>query len=322
MRQTPNTTALLIEYGFIDNPRDQVKLQNNLLDYAEGVVKAVSEYIGVPYTQPGASTPGDTYTVQRGDTLYSIALKYNTTVDEIRRLNNLTNNNLSVGQVLRIPTKEIEEEYETYTVQPGDSLFKIANQYNISVNDIIDYNDLESTVLTVGQTLRIPRLENGTDNDTDENIYVVRAGDTLYSIANRYNMSVDELRTLNNLTSDVLRIGQELLISPRGIEEGNYVVYQIVPGDTLYSIARRYNTKVDAIKAYNNLTNDNLSVGQVIQIPVSDTIDTSYNNYTIQRGDTLYSIARRYDTTVDRILSFNNLDSNNLQVGQIIKIPQ
>ena len=157
MRETPNTTALLIEYGFIDNANDQRKLQNNLLDYAEGVVKAVSEYIGVPYTQPGATTPGDTYTVKSGDTLYSIALKLNTTVNELKELNNLTSNNLSIGQILRIPTKQIEEEYELYTVQPGDTLYRIANQYNIGVNDLIDYNDLETTVLTTGQTLRIPR---------------------------------------------------------------------------------------------------------------------------------------------------------------------
>lgn len=322
MRQTPNTTALLIEYGFIDNARDQAKLQNNLLDYAEGVVKAVSEYIGVPYTAPGGETVnGDTYTVKRGDTLYSIALKLNTTVDELKRVNNLTSNNLSVGQVLQIPPKEIEEEYELYTVQSGDTLYRIANTYNIPVNDIIDYNDLETTVLTVGQTLRIPKSGVVDDDNMDNNIYIVKAGDTLYSIAQTYGMSVDELKTLNNLSSNVLSIGQELIVGRDGIEENEYIVYQIEPGDTLYSIARRYNTKVDAIKAYNNLTNDILTVGSVIQIPTSTSIDTTYQNYTILRGDTLYSIARRFNTTVDAILSLNNLDSNNLQVGQTIRIP-
>ena len=322
MRQTPNTTALLIEYGFIDNARDQAKLQNNLLDYAEGVVKAVSEYIGVPYTAPGGETVnGDTYTVKRGDTLYSIALKLNTTVDELKRVNNLTSNNLSVGQVLQIPPKEIEEEYELYTVQSGDTLYRIANTYNIPVNDIIDYNDLETTVLTVGQTLRIPKSGVVGDDNMDNNIYIVKAGDTLYSIAQTYGMSVDELKTLNNLSSNVLSIGQELIVGRDGIEENEYIVYQIEPGDTLYSIARRYNTKVDAIKAYNNLTNDILTVGSVIQIPTSTSIDTTYQNYTILSGDTLYSIARRFNTTVDAILSLNNLDSNNLQVGQTIRIP-
>lgn len=70
MRDTPNATTLLIEYGFIDNPRDQVKLQNNLLDYVEGVVKAVSEYIGVPYVMPESVVEGDVYTVKQGDTIF------------------------------------------------------------------------------------------------------------------------------------------------------------------------------------------------------------------------------------------------------------
>ena len=320
MRQTPNTTALLIEYGFIDNPRDQVKLQNNILDYAEGVVKAVSEYIGVPYTAPGGTTTGDIYTVRPGDTLYSIALKLGTTVNDLKELNNLSSNNLSIGQSLKIPTKEIEEEYELYTVKSGDTLYRIANSYNIPINNIIDYNNLETTVLTVGQTLRIPKQE--IIEEENDNIYTVKAGDSLYSIAQTFGTTVDELKTLNNLTSNILSIGQQLIIGRDGIEESEYIVYQVVPGDTLYSIARRYNTKVDAIKAYNNLTSDNLTIGTVIQIPTPTSVDTTYQNYTIQSGDTLYSIARRYNTTVDRILSLNDLDSNNLQVGTTIRIPQ
>lgn len=319
MRETPDTTSLLIEYGFIDNPNDQIKLQNKLLDYVEGVVKAVSEYIGVPYIAPGSTIEGDTYMVQSGDTLYSIALKLNTTVDDLKKSNNLVSNNLQIGQILKIPTKEIEEEYELYTIQAGDTLYKIANQYNISINDIIDYNDLETTVLTVGQTLKIPKQE--IVEDIKKNIYIVKAGDTLYSIAQANGLSVDELKTLNNLTSNVLSIGQELIIGRDGIEEGEYIVYQVEPGDSLYSIARRYNTKVDSIKAYNNLTSDILTIGQVLQIPTT-MIETIYQNYTIARGDTLYSIARRFNTTVDAILSLNNLDTNNLKIGQVIRIPQ
>ena len=101
MRETPNTTALLIEYGFIDNPNDQKKLNNNLLDYAEAVVKAVSNYIGVPYTNPNESTTSDnTYIVKKGDTLYSISKKFNTTVEDIMNLNDLGSIILSPDQVL------------------------------------------------------------------------------------------------------------------------------------------------------------------------------------------------------------------------------
>ena len=317
MRETPNTTALLIEYGFIDNPRDAFKLQNNLNNYAEGVVKAVSEYIGVPYVQPGATEIGDTYTVQRGDTLYSIANRYNITVNELKNVNNLTSDNLAVGQILNLPMKQEQNEYITYVVQNGDSLYSIANKYNVGIAELIDYNALPTTVLSVGETIKIP-----TENvKLNENTYIVKRGDTLYRIANLYNIPVNDLINANNLDSNILTIGQELIIPIKPSSEEDYVVYEVQKGDTLYSIARKYNAKVNSIKAYNNLNSDTLFVGQVLQIP-TDTTETVYQTYQIAPGDTLYSIARKYNTTVSAIKAINNNLTNLLSIGQIIKIPQ
>ena len=317
MRETPNTTALLIEYGFIDNVNDRRKLQNNLLDYVEGVVKAVAEYANVPYIAPGGVQEGDFYTVKRGDTLYSIAQKFNTSVSDIKTLNNLISNNLSVGQQLKIPTAEVEEEFINYTVKLGDTLYTIAKNYGLSVNDIIEYNNLGTTVITTNQVLKLPV---NVKDDNVENIYIVKPGDTLYSIAQSFNTSVDQIKLLNNLDNNTLSIGQQLQIPTTIIEETDYVVYEVKPNDTLYSIARVYDTTVNAIKAYNNLTSDILNIGQILQIPISE-VTTEYKNYQVARGDTLYSIARRYNTSVDTLRDFNNLTSNNLQIGQIIKIP-
>ena len=317
MRETPNTTALLIEYGFIDNAKDRAKLQNNLTNYAEGVVKAVSEYIGVPYSLPNATEVGDMYTVQRGDTLYSIARKFNTTVNELVNLNNLTNTNLSIGQQIKLPQGEEQTDYDTYTVEEDDSLYSIANKFNISVNDLIDFNGLPTTMLTPGEVIRIPRKAVS----NKENVYTVKPGDTLYRIANTYGVSINDLITANNLTSNILTIGQELVIPIKPVTEENYVVYEVEPNDTLYSIARRFNTKVDAIKSYNNLTSNLLSVGQILQIPIGNT-EIAYQTYQVKPGDTLYSIARRYNTTVANIMAINEDLSSILSIGQVIKIPQ
>ena len=181
MRETPNTTSLLIEYGFIDNANDVVRLQNNLLDYVEAVVKAVTNYIGVPYVSPEGVTE-NTYIVQSGDSLYSIARRFNTTVAELKRLNNLTSNTLQIGQVLIVsdvttptPTPPITDNYITYTVKSGDSLWKIANQYKVTVGEIIELNNLGTTVLQIGQQLRIP-----TKQTEEENYYIVKSGDTIF----------------------------------------------------------------------------------------------------------------------------------------------
>ena len=319
MRETPNTTSLLIEYGFIDNANDRRKLQNNLLDYVEGVVKAVAEYANVPYVAPGGVQEGDFYTVKIGDTLYSIAQKFNTTVSDIKALNNLISNNLSIGQQLKIPTTEIEEEFINYTVKLGDTLYTIAQNYGLTVNDIIEYNNLGTTVLIPNQMLKLPVNVKNEDN-LNENIYIVKPGDTLYDIAQRFNTTVNQIKTLNNLLNNTLSIGQQLIIPTTIIEEIDYVVYEVKPGDTLYSIARVYDTSVSAIKAYNNLSGDILTVGQILQIPIEE-LTTEYQSYQVTRGDTLYSIARKYNTSVDILRDFNNLTSNNLQIGQIIRIP-
>ena len=318
MRETPNTEALLIEYGFIDNPRDQQKLVNNIENYAEAVVKAVSEYIGVPYMLPGSSEIGDMYTVQRGDTLYSIARKYNTTVSALQELNNLSSPNLSIGQILQIPQREIIDEVNTYTIKEGDSLYTVANRYNVNVQDLIEYNNLPSISVPVGTVIKIP----GVGDINNENlIYTVKPNDTLYRIANTYNISVNDLIKANNLTNTILTIGQELIIPKVPVKETDYVVYEVQRGDTLYSIARKYNTTVNAIKSYNNLLSDTLSIGQTIQIPVIP-VNQAYEEYVIQRGDTLYSIARKYNKTINDILAINNDLSSILSIGQVIKIPR
>ena len=223
------------------------------------------------------------YTVVSGDTLSKIARKYNTTVKAIKDLNYLTTDNLTIGQVIRIPEMYTPEEemymptFINYTVKKGDSLYTIAKTYNIDINTLKKDNSLTSNIINVGQILKI-RTDEGnieveecfggdyTPPETNNSInYVVKSGDSLYKIANKYNTSVSAIMNLNNLKTSNLSIGQTLKI-PVSESGGTTIVYTVKSGDNLYSIARKYNTTVDAIKKKNNLKTNNLSIGQKLQI--------------------------------------------------------
>lgn len=114
----------------------------------------------------------------------------------------------------------------------------------------------------------------------------------------------------------------------RGIEQNvplpepdtGVIEYVVKAGDTLWLLSRRYGTTVDAIKRLNGLTSDVLSIGQVLRIPVSE--ETPFFTYTVQAGDTLWLLSRRYGTTVDAIKRLNGLTSDMLNIGQVLRIPQ
>ena len=258
-RNTGVTEPIIVEYGFIDDTSANYQfLENNYKELAEAVIKAIMNYKGLPYIAPSGTTTS-TYTVKKGDTLYSIANTYNTTIDNIKKLNNLNSNNLSIGQVLKIAPTELTE---TYTVKKGDTLYSIAKKYNTTVNELKQLNNLTNDTLSIGKSLLVPAGEITEDIITTNQTYTVKSGDTLYSIAREYNTTPEELRTLKNLATNLLSVGQKLIIPTTSIT----TTYIIEKGDTLYSLANKFNTTVDNLKKLNNLTSNNLSIGQELII--------------------------------------------------------
>lgn len=156
-----------------------------------------------------------------------------------------------------IPFIEETSEYTVYQVEPGDSLYGIAKQNNITMNELIRYNNLNTPLLKIGQQIRIPKTVT---SETSEIEYIVKSGDNLYTIANRYNTTVDYIMNYNNLKSNLLTIGQVLQIP------NNNNIYIVKNGDNLYKIANQYGTTADEIKRKNNLNSNNIVVGQVLTI--------------------------------------------------------
>ena len=255
-RETGQTEPIIVEYGFLDSKGDDVsQLKNNYETYAEAVVKAIIEYLNIPYSQNNQDN--NYYIVKKDDTLYSIAAKNNTTVTKLKELNNLIGNNLEIGQKLLLPGSTGTELSNFYIVKAGDSLYSIALKNNTTIDELKKLNNLTNNLINIGQKIVLP---------SDNQIYIVQSGDTLYSIALKNNLSVEELKKINGLTTNALSVGQKLKISkPTAVAK----TYMVTRGDSLYSIAKKFNTTVNELKRLNNLNSNLLTIGQLLIISES-----------------------------------------------------
>lgn len=155
----------------------------------------------------------------------------------------------------------------------------------------------------------------GFTNNQEDIVYHVRPGDSLYTIADNFDTTVDEIMSRNNLKSYYLHVGQELEIA----KDEETVTYIVRPGDSLYKVAIEFDTSIQKIRQFNNWYSDYLYVGQKLTIPVKDT-ETALT-YFVKGGDTLYKIAQKYNTSIETIKITNDLTSNYLYIGQKLNIP-
>ena len=237
-------------------------------------------------------------------------------------LNNigLTGQNMRRVYQRRLPSNPTKDYY--YMLRDTGRTEPLIIEYGfIDNNDDLkflkdNYKELaEAVIKAVLEYKGIPYTE---PDKTISDTYKVIKGDTLYGIANKLDTSVDELKKINNLTSNSLSIGQILKVPVKEIDTGDTDIYQVKKGDTLYSIANKYGITLQELKAINDLNNDTLSIGQLLKVPSGLSLA---NSYTVDSGDTLYSIAKKFNTTVPKLKEANNLINNMLSIGQKLIIP-
>ena len=244
----------------------------------------------------------------------------------------------------------------TYTVKSGDTLSRIARIYNTTVSELKALNNLRSELILIGQKLKVNKAEEvsnetsvtptptpSTPAPSSNEAYTVKSGDTLTHIATRYGMKVSELKSLNNLRSDLIIVGQTLKVKEKSSiptptppaptnpttpsSTTSSATYTVKSGDTLSAISRQYNTSVSALKALNNLKSDLIFVGQTLKVngqsstsapkpTTPSSTSTSGATYTVKNGDTLSGISIRYNTTVSELKRLNNLTSDLIFVNQ------
>ncbi|WP_017024872.1 N-acetylmuramoyl-L-alanine amidase [Vibrio rumoiensis] len=222
--KSPDIPSILVETGFISNPAEEKLLvQNYHQDKLAGAISnAIKQYFkdNPPEGMIVVSHPsGTTHKVRSGESLSVIAQNYGTTTANLTKWNNLKSSSLAVGQELKVAAPNstaktsapaalsYHSDVVTHVVKRGEYLGKIAEQYSVSMQSIKDQNNLRSNTVNVGQKLQIT-VKSSSKTTT----YKVQRGDFLGKIADKYGVSITELRKANNLRSDSLAVGQELTI--------------------------------------------------------------------------------------------------------------
>ncbi|WP_243572039.1 peptidoglycan endopeptidase LytF [Bacillus stercoris] len=330
-----------------------------------------------------AVTPAEAATikVKSGDSLWKLAQTYNTSVAALTSANHLSTTVLSIGQTLTIPGSNSgtsstsssttkKSGSSVYTVKNGDSLWLIANEYKMTVQELKKLNGLSSDLIRAGQKLKVSgTVSSSSSSSTKSNsnkssssssksssnkssssssatgTYKVQLGDSLWKIANKVNMSIAELKVLNNLKSDTIYVNQVLKTKSSGSDTSSKdtsskpnqnsatTKYTVKSGDSLWKIANNYNLTVQQIRNVNNLKSDVLYVGQVLKLTgkassgtssssssSSNTSSGTTTTYTVKSGDSLWVIAQKFNVTAQQIREKNNLKTDVLQVGQKLVI--
>ena len=353
------TVAQIKQWNNLKN--DIIYVGQSLIVSNNGSSNNQTEKPTTPTNPTTPNTNSQKHTVKSGDTLSGIAWKYGVTVAQLKQWNNLKSDIIYVGQTLIVkggssnnqtekpttPTKPTtpNTNSQKHTVKSGDTLSGIAWKYGVTVAQLKQWNNLKSDIIYVGQTLVVKggttngsssnQSQGSQNNNSSTTTHTVRRGDTLYGVSLRYGVSVNEIKQKNNLTSDMIYIGQTLSISgssqsgnktnaQQTVSTGTSSTYTVKSGDSLYKIASQHNVTVDQLKKENNLSGDMIYVGQTLRIPgksVQAPVQTNKNKrHKVVSGDSLWSLSNKYGTSVKQIKAWNNLTSDVIYTGQNLRV--
>lgn len=205
---------------------------------------------------------------------------------------------------------------ESHTVQPNQTLYSIARLYNVSVDQLRTWNNLETPSIRVGQSLVVkPAAKTALANPgLNPFLYTVRTGDSLTALSVKFDTPVETLRRLNSLDlNQGLYVGQRLYIRrPVGI-----TFYTVQPGDTLGHAAALFDISEADLRAINQLSSDALPVGKVLRVFKPSEVPL---NHTVAAVDTPAGIAALYGLSVAELRRINGAEALNLRVGQVLKL--
>ena len=321
--------------------------------------------------EPQQTTSNETYTVKSGDSLWKIATNHNMSVSQLKNLNKLSNDMIFVGQKLVVsekkqsapsqnqnkPSQNQVTKPSTYTVKSGDSVWKIAHECGMSMNELVSLNGIKNNLIFPGQVLKVKagaKAENVSKSETSgsknqnaasngsSSTYTVKSGDSVWKISHEHGMSMDELKSLNGLKDNLIIPGQVLKIKGTSSDTKQKIktssketaeagaTYVVKSGDSLWAVANKQGLTVAELKRINGLSSDTIYVGQRLKVTQKSSVnaktyakttnasDKSKKKYTVKAGDSLWRIAADNKTTVNNLKAVNHLASDTIYVGQTL----
>ena len=304
------------------------------------------------YTEPVVNTNSNIYRykVKRGDTIGEIAERFNIPSYMLRNWNNLRSNKIIAGQTLKIYTSDpvvsivddsnkSNENINYYKIRKGDTINRIAETYGVGIDEIMQWNNLRSNKIIAGKTLKIysnkgPHNPKRIDNVTSTKInkgsgevvyYEIKKGDTIGQIAEKFHVSVSNLRSWNDISGNKIIAGKTLVLYKGNSEppkkvatlDKNEKYHTVRRGETISQVAEKYNVAISDIKKWNDIDDTKILTGQKLVIKESD---NNGNFHIVTRGESLYSIARQYNTSVQQLKMLNNLSDSKITIGQKLKV--
>ncbi len=289
---------------------------------------------------PSARRPSGEYIVERGNTLSGIASEFGVSVAQLMQKNGLRSTRINIGQRLVVPIADYTTDLSTtqfadsrQTVQYGQRMVRpilleatappVAQARN---NSPVAATASDVPVRTVSTQTTTQQSTQSGPSDSDEApvrvTHRVRRGDTLSGIASSYGVRMSDLRSWNNISGSVIRVGQTLTIYTDGRQaetttNGEPVRYTVKRGDTLSEIAAAHGVPLSSVRTWNNIRGSNIRVGQKLLLYPEMAPSVTY---TVRRGDTLIGIAGRHGVSVADIKQWNSLTSNTIRPGDQLTI--
>jgi len=359
IRRGENLGLIATQYGVsIAAIKEWNNLSNNKI-IAGKKLKIYTEESYTPTTTEISSnnTSGSLnyYKVRKGDTISQIAERYHISTSELRKWNGLRSNKIIAGQTLKIYTRESTTSYVESTtseqgnvnyhkIKRGETIGSIAELYKVSASSIRDWNGLAGDKIVAGKTLKIysdesPQtsseiITSKTELTSEAVTHQIQPGETIIAISALYDVSVDDIKRWNNLRSSKIIAGKSLVVYPNGhnktvsksnvnTSSNDFIYHKVKKGETLSNIAETYKISISSIQQWNNITGNKIIAGQDLKIKKSSgsNFEQPKDGYHIvERGQSLYSISKMYNTSVQTLKKLNNLSSSKIIPGQKLKV--